>query len=131
MATHEHYYVPAQSKWPIIATVGMFITMYGLGTWFIDMKAGRESHGPIFFAIGGLVVAYIMFGWFGTLQRHGDHRSPRIEERPSGRAETLAGADHLAGSRILDAASHGVPRGLHRTGPDFGVGHLWRDLLHA
>jgi cytochrome c oxidase subunit 3 len=71
MATHEHYYVPAQSKWPIIATVGMFITMYGLGTWFIDMKAGRESHGPIFFAIGGLVVAYIMFGWFGTVIKEG------------------------------------------------------------
>ena len=71
MATHEHYYVPAQSKWPIIATVGMFITMYGLGTWFIDIKAGRESHGPIFFAIGGLIVAYILFGWFGTVIKEG------------------------------------------------------------
>lgn len=71
MATHEHYYVPAQSKWPIIATVGMFITMYGLGTWFIDLKAGRESHGPIFFAIGGLIVAYILFGWFGTVIKEG------------------------------------------------------------
>jgi cytochrome c oxidase subunit 3 len=30
MATHEHYYVPAQSKWPIIATIGMFITVFGL-----------------------------------------------------------------------------------------------------
>ena len=34
MATHEHYYVPAQSKWPIIATVGMFVTVVGLGIWF-------------------------------------------------------------------------------------------------
>ncbi|WP_238986935.1 hypothetical protein, partial [Pseudomonas aeruginosa] len=23
MASHEHYYVPAQSKWPIIASVGL------------------------------------------------------------------------------------------------------------
>lgn len=38
MASHEHYYVPAQSKWPIIATIGMFITVFGLGTWF---KIGR------------------------------------------------------------------------------------------
>jgi len=67
MATHEHYYVPAQSKWPIIATIGMFTTMYGLGTWFIDMKAARDSHGPVIFAVGGLVVAYMMFGWFSTV----------------------------------------------------------------
>ncbi|WP_342654127.1 cytochrome c oxidase subunit 3 [Pseudomonas sp. F3-2] len=67
MATHEHYYVPAQSKWPIIATIGMFTTMYGLGTWFIDMKAARDSHGPVIFAIGGLIVAYMMFGWFSTV----------------------------------------------------------------
>jgi len=67
MATHEHYYVPAQSKWPIIATIGMFTTMYGLGTWFIDMKAARDSHGPVIFAVGGLIVAYMMFGWFSTV----------------------------------------------------------------
>lgn len=67
MAIHEHYYVPAQSKWPIIATIGMFTTMYGLGTWFIDMKAARDSHGPVIFAIGGLIVAYMMFGWFSTV----------------------------------------------------------------
>lgn len=71
MATHEHYYVPEQSKWPIIATVGMFITMYGLGTWFNDLKAARDSHGPIFFAVGGLIVAYILFGWFGTVIKEG------------------------------------------------------------
>src|SRR5471032_756594 len=68
MATHEHYYVPAQSKWPIIATVGMLITMVGLGTWFNDMKAARpDSHGPWIFFVGGLLVAYMMFGWFGTV----------------------------------------------------------------
>lgn len=51
MATHEHYYVPAQSKWPIVATVGMFVTVYGLATWFNDLKAARpESHGPLIFS---------------------------------------------------------------------------------
>lgn len=32
MASHEHYYVPAQSKWPIIASVGLLVTVFGLGT---------------------------------------------------------------------------------------------------
>ena len=68
MAAHEHYYVPAQSKWPIIATVGMLVTMFGLGTWFTDMKAARpDSHGPWVFMVGALMVAYMMFGWFSTV----------------------------------------------------------------
>ncbi|MFJ3486701.1 cytochrome c oxidase subunit 3 [Pseudomonas sp. NPDC090202] len=71
MATHEHYYVPAQSKWPIIATLGMFVTMYGLGTWLVALKAGRDSHGPWIFCVGALMVAYMMFGWFGTVVREG------------------------------------------------------------
>ncbi len=68
MATHEQYYVPAQSKWPIIATLGMLTTFYGLGTWFNDLKADRaESNGPLIFFIGGLMVAYMLFGWFSAV----------------------------------------------------------------
>lgn len=68
MATHEQYYVPAQSKWPIVATLGMLITVFGLGTWFNDMKAARaDSHGPLIFFIGALFLAYMLFGWFGAV----------------------------------------------------------------
>ena len=55
---HEHYYVPAQSKWPIIATLGMGTSVYGLATWFNDMSAQRaDSNGPLIFSIGGLFLA--------------------------------------------------------------------------
>ena len=68
MATHDHYYVPAQSKWPIIATVGLLVTVCGLATWFNDLKATRpESHGPLIFFVGSLLVAYMMVGWFGAV----------------------------------------------------------------
>ena len=68
MATHDHYYVPAQSKWPIIATVGLLVTVWGLATWFNDLKATRpESHGPLIFFVGSLLVAYMMVGWFGAV----------------------------------------------------------------
>ena len=68
MTTHEQYYVPAQSKWPIIATIGMATTVYGLATWFNDMSANRaESNGPLVFSIGGLFLAYMLFGWFGAV----------------------------------------------------------------
>jgi cytochrome c oxidase subunit 3 len=66
--THENYYVPAQSKWPIIATLGMLFSVYGVGTWFNDMKADRaDSHGPLIFFVGGLFLAYMLFGWFGNV----------------------------------------------------------------
>ncbi|TRX73874.1 cytochrome c oxidase subunit 3 [Pseudomonas mangiferae] len=72
MASHEHYYVPAQSKWPIVATLGLLITVYGLGTWFNDLKAAREaSHGPLIFFVGALFIAYMLFGWFGAVIREG------------------------------------------------------------
>lgn len=70
MASHEHYYVPAQSKWPIIASIGLLVTVFGLGTWFNDLTAGhKESHGPWIFFVGGLIIAYMLFGWFGNVIR--------------------------------------------------------------
>ena len=70
MSSHENYYVPAQSKWPIVASIGLLTTVYGLGTWFNDLKAERaESNGPLVFFIGGLILAYMLFGWFGNVIR--------------------------------------------------------------
>lgn len=82
MTTHEQYYVPAQSKWPIVATIGMATTVYGLATWFNDMSAQRiESNGPLIFFIGSLFLAYMLFGWFGTVikESHGGLYSPQMD----------------------------------------------------
>ncbi|WNW12655.1 cytochrome c oxidase subunit 3 [Pseudomonas sp. DTU_2021_1001937_2_SI_NGA_ILE_001] len=70
MPAPEHYYVPAQSKWPIIATLALLITLFGLGTWFNDLKAGHpDSHGPWIFLSGSLLLAWMMVGWFGAVVR--------------------------------------------------------------
>lgn len=82
MATHDPYYVPAQSKWPIIATLGMLVTMFGVGTWMNDMSAGKEhSHGPWIFFVGGLILAYMLFGWFGNVikESRGGLYSPQMD----------------------------------------------------
>ena len=82
MSSHEQYYVPAQSKWPIIATLGMLLTVYGLGTWFNDLKAERaESNGPLIFFVGGLFLAYMLFGWFGAVikESRGGLYSPQMD----------------------------------------------------
>ncbi|MGV8783578.1 cytochrome c oxidase subunit 3, partial [Pseudomonas aeruginosa] len=74
MASHEPYYVPAQSKWPIIASTGLLATVCALGTWFNDLTAGHEeSHGPWICIVGGLITGYMLVGWFGTVR--GDTRS--------------------------------------------------------
>lgn len=82
MTNHEQYYVPAQSKWPIIATLGLLITFYGLGSWLNDLKAGRdESSGPLIFFVGALFVAYMLFGWFGNVvkESHAGLYSPQMD----------------------------------------------------
>ena len=82
MSSHEHYYVPAQSKWPIIATLGMLTSVFGLGTWFNDLSANRaESNGPLIFFVGGLILAYMLFGWFGNVIREsrGGLYSPQMD----------------------------------------------------
>ena len=79
---HQSYYVPAQSKWPIIATIGMLLSVYGVGTWFNDMKADRaDSNGPLIFFIGGLFLAYMLFGWFGNVikESHQGLYSPQMD----------------------------------------------------
>jgi cytochrome c oxidase subunit 3 len=70
MASHEQYYVPEQSKWPIIASIGLLVTVFGLGTWFNDLKAARTgSIGPLIFFVGALLLAWMLFGWFGNVIR--------------------------------------------------------------
>ena len=66
MANEGSYYVPAQSKWPIIASTGLFLTLVGAGMMMNDMSAGvKDSYGFYVFFAGGVITAYMLFGWFG------------------------------------------------------------------
>ncbi|WP_281645335.1 cytochrome c oxidase subunit 3 [Parendozoicomonas sp. Alg238-R29] len=64
------YYVPAQSKWPIVATVGLFLTLVGAGMMMNSMSAKVDDPtGHYVFFAGALVMAYMLFGWFGDVIR--------------------------------------------------------------
>lgn len=56
---HEHYYVPAQSHWPITGSIGLGLIMVGIA----NMLHGHMFGFFLFFA-GSLIIAYMMFGWF-------------------------------------------------------------------
>ena len=74
MSSHENYYVPEQSKWPIVGSIGLLVTVYGLGSWFNDLSAGRDSsYGPWVFFAGGLILAWMLFGWFGNVIKESKH----------------------------------------------------------
>jgi len=75
MATHQtssppRYYVPEQSKWPIIGSLGLFLTLGGAGSIMVRSGAGNDT--TISWAVflsGALVMAYMLFGWFGNVIR--------------------------------------------------------------
>ncbi|KEF30361.1 MAG: cytochrome c oxidase subunit 3 [Gammaproteobacteria bacterium] len=70
MADHQTYYVPEQSKWPIIATVGLGVTLYGVASIMVKSGQGESTTGAwVMFFIGALIMAYMLFGWFGNVIR--------------------------------------------------------------
>ncbi|WP_394202617.1 cytochrome c oxidase subunit 3 [Shewanella waksmanii] len=60
---HEHYYVPAQSAWPIIGAIGLFLIAVGAGSYIQQLETEQTSGGYILTA-GIAVILYMMFGWF-------------------------------------------------------------------
>ncbi|GIU45092.1 cytochrome c oxidase subunit 3 [Shewanella algidipiscicola] len=63
---HEHYYVPAQSAWPIIGAIGLFLIAFGAGTYIQQLNSEQSSGGYILTA-GIAVIVYMIFGWFRTV----------------------------------------------------------------
>ncbi|SMF55797.1 cytochrome c oxidase subunit 3 [Alteromonadaceae bacterium Bs31] len=60
----ETYYVPEQSKLPIFASLGLFLTVFGLGNWLNEMSAEKEGSGVTVFLLGFVVLAAVLFTWF-------------------------------------------------------------------
>lgn len=66
--TYEHYYVPHNSKLPIFASIGLFLTVFGIGNILNDMTAGNEhSIGTWILLAGGLTLGTTLFFWFSTV----------------------------------------------------------------
>jgi cytochrome c oxidase subunit 3 len=61
-AAHDasKYYIPHGSKWPIIGSVALFTTMLGAALLL-------NGASPWVMFAGLLIVAYMFFGWFGTV----------------------------------------------------------------
>lgn len=68
MSSNQSYYVPAQSKWPIVATLALLLLMFGMGSIMVNGRAGEDTGSSwIIFGLGFAVLVYMLFGWFGSV----------------------------------------------------------------
>src|SRR5690606_14059058 len=59
MATSEgSYYVPEQSKLPLLASVGLFLTVFGMSTWLSGTPGS-----PLIYAAAVLIFASALLDW--------------------------------------------------------------------
>ena len=56
------YYLPQPSAWPIIGSVALLLITSGAATML-----NNHELGGIFMSIGGLILLYMLVGWFGTV----------------------------------------------------------------
>ncbi len=56
------YYVPHETRWPIVGSVGLFILVAGLAFWLNGYPSG-----PWIAALGAATVIYMVFGWLGQV----------------------------------------------------------------
>lgn len=59
---HSDYYIPEPSRWPITASVVIFLMFVGGATLL-----NGSSSGPLILGAGFLGFVYMLFGWFGTV----------------------------------------------------------------
>ena len=64
--THDAYYVPHGSHWPIVGSIGMFSTVIGAAN-LINGGSGLTAAPLMYFGMATIV--FMMFGWFGTVIR--------------------------------------------------------------
>lgn len=68
MSTEHHsgggYYLPNPSYWPIIGSIAIFCLLLGAANWLHG-----HTFGPVLFTIGAIILAIMLFGWFGTVIR--------------------------------------------------------------
>ncbi len=66
MSEHHEgsYYLPEPSHWPIFGCIAIFCLLSGGANWLHG-----KAYGPWLLILGVLILAFMLFGWFGTVIR--------------------------------------------------------------
>lgn len=60
------YYLPEPSPWPVIGSIGLLLTTGGFAYALTSGTDGHLGNMAVMYA-GFIVLAYMLFGWFGTV----------------------------------------------------------------
>ena len=64
---YESYYVPSQSRWPIIGAVALFMIAVGAANYVTDLNKETDGFGGYLLLAGIALVIYMLFGWFSNV----------------------------------------------------------------
>jgi cytochrome c oxidase subunit 3 len=64
---HQSYYVPAQSAWPIIGAIGLFLIAFGAGNYVQQLANETSGPGGYLLIAGLAIIIFMIFGWFRTV----------------------------------------------------------------
>ena len=79
--SHAAYYVPAQSRWPIYASVSLFLMAWGAGAMINGLKTDSGGVGLTMLLAGALGMGMILVGWFRNVieESQGGLYSPQMD----------------------------------------------------
>ncbi len=69
-ATQDSYYLPSPSHWPIVGSIGLFTLLGGFAILLNGSGVGKWL-----MIVGAIIVAHMLFGWFGTVIRESERGS--------------------------------------------------------
>jgi cytochrome c oxidase subunit 3 len=82
--TYEAYYVPEQSKFPIWASFGLFLMVYGLGNVLNDIKAAESTTLASWLAFTGFfILSCVLYNWFAVQIRENHQGLPSAQLKRS------------------------------------------------
>ena len=65
--THQKYYVPHDSAWPIVGALALLLIGYGAALWLSQLDQPDGRIGPWVLAAGVALLVVTLFGWFGKV----------------------------------------------------------------
>ena len=66
---NQTYYVPDQSRWPIIGAIALFFLALGAGHLVNEVASGQTGFGRYLMMAGVALLAFMLFGWFRHIIR--------------------------------------------------------------
>lgn len=62
--SYQHYFVPEQSRWPIVGAVALFFVAFGAGNFVNDVHKAQSGYGGWLLLTGIAILLFMLVSWF-------------------------------------------------------------------